>query len=158
AQAGQNFYLGNNPWAKTGEYDPPPFLRSNPKYEEGDFASEARRITGRMMTPAECSRFWFQEGLDWIRLHPADWVNRTVLKLRGFFSAYEAPDNIDFYVYREWAPVLRMPLPGFGTVAPLALLGVFLAWQRPGWPRSLVVILVVYVAGVVLFFVLARYR
>ncbi len=158
AQAGQNFYLGNNPEAKTGGFDPPPFLRSNPKHEEGDFAAEARRRTGVEMTPGERSSFWFRQGMAWVRQNPGAWAARTLLKLRRFFSAYEIPDNIDFYVYRRWAPVLRLPLPGFGAVAPLALAGAFVAWKRSGWPRSLVVMLGVYVASVVLFFVLSRYR
>ena len=157
-QAGQNFYLGNNPANVEGECDPPPFLRTNPKYEEADFAREALRRTGLAMTPAERSRFWFGEGLAWIRAHPADWLRLTWRKLRNFWGAYEIPDNIDLYVYREWAPLLRLPLPGFGTVAPLALLGVALGLRRGGWPRALLVFLGVYAAAVVLFFVLSRYR
>ncbi len=158
AQAGQNFFLGNNPSNTQGECDPPPFLRTNPKYEEADFTAEAQRRTGREMTPREISRFWFRQGVGWIREHPADWLRLTWRKLRNYWGAYEIPDNIDLYVYREWAPVLRWPLPGFGVVAPLALLGVVFAFKRPGWPRALLVFLSVYTAAVVLFFVLSRYR
>jgi 4-amino-4-deoxy-L-arabinose transferase-like glycosyltransferase len=94
AQAGQNFYLGNHPWNTRGECDPPPFLRTNPKY---------------------------REGVAWIRGNPGRWLHLTWLKLRNFWGAYEIPDNIDLYVYREHAPVLRAPLADFGLVAPLAL-------------------------------------
>lgn len=158
AQAGQNFYLGNNPANTQGECDPLPFLRMNPKHEENDFAAEARRRTGRELSVVERSRFWFREGLGWIREHPHDWLRLTWRKARNFWGAYEIPDNIDLYVYREWAPVLRLPLPGFGTVAPLALLGILLGWRRPGWPRGLLVFLAVYTLAVTLFFVLSRYR
>jgi tetratricopeptide (TPR) repeat protein len=158
AQAGQNFYLGNNPWSISGEYDAPPFLRTNPEHEEDDFAAEARRRSGREMTPAERSSFWLAEGVGWIRQNPGEWAGQTARKLRSYFGAYEVPDNIDFYTYRRTAPILRLPLPGFGTVVPLALVGAWLAWPLGGWPRSLVVVLAIYVASVVLFFVLARYR
>ncbi|HET9299852.1 MAG TPA: tetratricopeptide repeat protein [Candidatus Polarisedimenticolaceae bacterium] len=158
AQAGQNFYLGNHPWTPRGEYEPPPFLRTNPKYEEADFTAEAKRRTGVDMTPTERSRFWFREGMAWIRAHPTRWVHFTFLKLRYFWGAYEIPDNIDLYVYREYAPVLRAPLADFGLVAPLALLGAALGFRRPGWVRALLVFVGVYMTAVVLFFVLSRYR
>ncbi len=158
AQAGQNFYLGNNPWNTRGECDPPPFLRTNPKHEESDFAKEAERRAGRTMGPAEISRFWFREGMAWIRENPGSWVALTWRKLRNFWGAYEIPDNIDLYVYRESAPILRLPLLGFGIVAPLALVGAVFGWKRRGLPRALLVFLVVYTAAVILFFVLSRYR
>jgi predicted negative regulator of RcsB-dependent stress response len=94
----------------------------------------------------------------WIRANPDRWRRLTFLKLRNFWGAYEIPDNIDLYVYREHAPVLRAPLADFGLVAPLALLGAALAWRRPGWVRALLVFLTVYMTAVVLFFVLSRYR
>jgi tetratricopeptide (TPR) repeat protein len=158
AQAGQNFFIGNNPANTQGECDPLPFLRMNPKYEEHDFAAEARRRTGRELSAVERSRFWFSAGLRWIREHPGDWLRLTWRKTRNFWGAYEIPDNIDLYVYREWAPVLRWPLPGFGVVAPLALVGILYGWRRPGWPRGLLVLLAVYTLAVTLFFVLSRYR
>jgi len=158
AQAGQNFYLGNHPWNPRGDYEPPPFLRTNPKYEEADFTAEARRRTGRDMTARERSRFWFGEGMAWIRAHPSQWLHRTAHKIRYFWGAYEIPDNIDLYVYRTYAPVLQVPLADFGLVAPLALLGAALSWRRPGWVRALLVFVAVYMTAVVLFFVLSRYR
>ncbi len=158
AQAGQNFYLGNHPWNLRGECDPPPFLRTNPKYEEADFTAEAKRRSGREMTATERSRFWFREGVAWIRSNPDRWLHLTWLKLRNFWGAYEIPDNIDLYVYREYAPVLRAPLADYGMVAPLALLGAAFSWRRPGWVRALLVFMGVYMTAVVLFFVLSRYR
>ena len=133
-------------------------LRTNPKYEEADFTAEARRRSGREMTARERSRFWFHEGLRWIRQNPDRWLHLTWLKFRNFWGAYEIPDNIDLYVYREWAPVLRLPLADYGMVAPLALLGAAFAWRRPGWVRALLVFLGVYMTAVVAFFVLSRYR
>lgn len=158
AQAGQNFYLGNHPWNLRGECDPPPFLRTNPKYEEADFTAEAKRRSGLEMTATERSRFWFHEGLAWIGGNPDRWARLAWLKFRNFWGAYEIPDNIDLYVYREYAPVLEIPLADWGMMAPLALLGAVFAWRRPGFVRALFVFLLVYMAAVVAFFVLSRYR
>lgn len=158
AQGGQNFYIGNNPLNRNGEYEPLPFVAANPKHEEEDFAREAERRAGRPLRPTEVSRFWFRQALEWIGSHPGDWLRLTGKKLRVYWGAYEVPDNLDYYLYRESAPILRWPLPGFGVVAPLGLLGAFLLARRPGWPRAVLCVLVVYSTSVVLFFVFARYR
>jgi 4-amino-4-deoxy-L-arabinose transferase-like glycosyltransferase len=158
SNAGQNFYIGNNALNETGRYTRLPFVDPNPKYEERDFAREARRRTGREMTVAETSRFWFGEARSWIADNPGAWLRLVWLKLRVYWSAFEIPDNLDYAMVRETAPVLRLPIPGFGLVAPLGLLGALLCWRRSGWPRALLIFLVVYSASVVLFFVFSRFR
>jgi Tfp pilus assembly protein PilF len=79
-------------------------------------------------------------------------------KLRIFWGAYETPASLDFYLYRRHAPILRLPLPGFGLLGPFALLGCVLAWPRRGWPRLIVVISVATSLLVTMFFVLTRFR
>ena len=158
AQAGPNFYLGNNPTNTTGRYEPLPFVGANPKYERRGFTAEAERRTGRPMTAAEVSRFWFAESWRWIRAYPGDWLMLTWWKLRAYWGAYEVPDNLDYYLYRTSAPVLRLPLPGFGLVAPLGLLGLWTVRRHSGWPRLLSLFVLVYSGSVILFFVFSRYR
>ena len=46
SQAGQNFYIGNNPRA-SGFFEHPDRIRLNPRFEEEDFRQEALRLTGR---------------------------------------------------------------------------------------------------------------
>jgi 4-amino-4-deoxy-L-arabinose transferase-like glycosyltransferase len=158
SNAGQNFYIGNNPLNHTGEYEKLPFIDPNPKHEERGFAVEAERRTGEEMSAKEVSRFWFSEARSWMFAEPGAWARLTWLKLRNYWGAYEIPDNLDYYLYRSWAPVLRLPLPGFGLVAPLGLLGAVLAWRLRGWPRLLVLFVAVYSFSVVLFFVFSRFR
>ena len=166
SNAGQNFYIGNNPTNATGQYAKLPFVDANPQHEERGFAREATARARRdgalaadaTMPPGEVSRYWFRESLAWIGADPTAWIGLMWRKVRVYWGAYEVPDNLDYYLYRESAPVLRLPLPGFGLVAPLGLLGGFLLWRRPGWPRALLLFLVVYVASVVLFFVFSRFR
>ena len=158
ANAGQNFFIGNNPLNETGEYQRLPFVNPNPKYEQRDFAREASRRAGRSLDAREVSRYWFSEAGGWIADQPGSWLRLLWLKLRVYWGAHEVPDNLDYDLYRERAPVLRLPLPGFGLLAPLGLLGAVLAWRKRGWPRLLVLLVVVYSASVVLFFVFSRFR
>jgi len=158
SNAGQNFYLGNNALNDTGQYARLPFVDPNPLHEERDFASEAMRRTGTDLSPGQRSRYWFGEGLDWIGSDPGGWLRLTIKKGRIYWGAYEIPDNLDYYLYRETAPVLRLPVPGFGLVAPLALLGAAFCFRRQGWPRLLLLFVVVYSLSVILFFVFSRFR
>jgi 4-amino-4-deoxy-L-arabinose transferase-like glycosyltransferase len=158
ANAGQNFYIGNNALNETGEYQRLPFVDPNPKYEQRDFAQEATRRLGRPLGAREVSSYWFSEARGWITDQPGSWLHLLWLKARAYWGAYEIPDNLDYYLYRERAPVLRLALPGFGLLAPLGLLGAALAWRKRGWPRLLVLLVVVYSATVILFFVFSRFR
>jgi len=158
ANAGQNFYIGNNPANTTGEYTKLPFVDANPKHEERGFAREAARRTGRELTPAATSRFWFAQGLAYVTAEPADWLALLWKKNRVFWGAFEVPDNFDYYFYRETASILRLPLPGFGLIAPLGLLGLLLAWRRGTWLRLLACYVLLYAVTVVAFFVFSRFR
>ncbi len=158
ANGGSNFYIGNNPSNHTGEYQQLPFVNANPKYEQRDFAAEAERRAGRALTDREASAFWFGESWKWIRAQPLDWLRLCGRKVRAFWGAFEIPDSLDYYLYRETAPVLRLPLPGFGLLAPLGLLGAAWAWRRRGWPRLLVIFAAGYALSTILFFVFSRFR
>jgi len=158
SQGGQNFFLGNNAENRSGEYEALPFVGANPKHEERGFAAEAERRSGRPLGARETSRFWFAAAFAWIREHPGDWLWLLGKKARVFFSAYEVPDNLDYYAYQAGAPILRLPLPGFGFLAPLALAGAALWVRRNAWPRAVLAVALVYSASVILFYVFARYR
>ncbi len=159
ANAGANFYIGNNPTNETGEYQQLPFIRANPKYEQIDFANEARRRAEREeMTDREISRFWFGESAAWMRENPGDSLVLMLKKVRRFWGAYEIPDSLDYLLYAEYAPLLRVPLPGFGLLAPLCLTGFVLAARRRGWPRLLLVWTMLYSVTVIVFFVFSRFR
>lgn len=158
ANAGANFYIGNNASNATGEYQQLPFIRANPKYEQQDFAREAQRRGGQVLSDRELSAFWFGESWRWVREEPRAWLRLLWSKLRAFWGAYEIPDSLDYHLYREFAPVLRLPVPGFGLLAPLALLGAALALRRPGWPRLLLLLVGAYCLSIVAFFVFSRFR
>jgi tetratricopeptide (TPR) repeat protein len=157
SQAGQNFYIGNNPRA-SGFFENPPRIRLNPEYEEEDFKYEALRITNRhFMKPSEISEFWFKEGLRFIQSHPERAFNLLAKKAAMFWNRFEIPDNYNYYYYRKEAPVLSLLFFGFGFIAPLGLLGLFLARRKPGtWLFFLFIL--GYMASIVPFHMASRYR
>ena len=161
SNAGMNFYVGNHAANSTGRYRPPPFAHANPLHEELDFEAEPLRRTGqteRTMRPSELSRFWFREAAKEIRDDPGHFFRHTWRKTRLFFNHFEVPDNQSYYYFREHvAPMLRLPLPTWGLLLPLGLLGMALSASNRR-ALFLSVCFAGYALSVILFFNLSRYR
>jgi 4-amino-4-deoxy-L-arabinose transferase-like glycosyltransferase len=157
SQAGQNFYTGIWPGNDHGGYLVPDFVRRSPRYEEIDFAEEARRRLGEP-TAAGVSRYWLGEGLRIAAADPGRTARLFVTKLGLLFHDFEIPDDEDLRFFRRFAPVLRLPLVGFGLIAVLGVAGAALAVRRRTMPPELGLFLVVYPVSVALFFVFSRYR
>lgn len=75
-----------------------------------------------------------------------------------FWWGYEAPQNVNYYFFREFSQVLKLPLLPFWLVAPLGLLGLALSISR--WRRfvHLYAFVVSYYLSIVIFFIIARFR
>src|SRR5207244_8891696 len=130
----------------------------NPHFEEADFRAEAERRTAHAMTPGAVSRFWFAEAFDHVRAHPGFAARAMVHKIALFWNDFEISDNQDQYLLERTSWVLRLPLLGFGGVAPLALLGVIAAVRTRRAVRLLGGFVILYCASVVAFFIFSRYR
>ena len=157
---GEVFYTGNNELA-SGKYSPPAFVRPDPFFEHEDFRSEAARRLG--VPPGSVSRkasdaFWWKEGLRFITGNPGAYVVLLWDKLATYFTDYERPDNYAYDNFAAFLPVLRLPLPRFGWVAPFALLGMALVARR--WLELLPLYLTMgaYLLSALLFFTQSRYR
>jgi len=158
SQAGQNFYIGNNPENRTGKYHPPIYIRPNPRYEQVDFRTRAETVAGRKLKPSEASAYWFGEAFRFIRQNPGDWLKLMWTKTRLFWNWYEVPDNQSFYFFSRYSRLLRLPLPGFRLVAALALAGMVLC--APHWRKYLMLYLVIvlYSGTVIAYYLFGRYR
>lgn len=157
---GMNLYTGNHRDNFSGGYVGAPFTRPNPAYEEADFRSEAKRRTGRNMTPGQLSSYWAFQTLQVIADDPWHWLGLVWKKVTLLGRAVEVPDNysFDYDSRRSW--ILRLPFPGFALIFPFALAGIVATWQekkRHGL-RLLALFTVVYLASVVPFFVTSRFR
>ncbi|MFC2173427.1 tetratricopeptide repeat protein [Acidobacteriota bacterium] len=160
SQAGQNFYIGNNEHNPTGMYVAAGFFRPHPDHEEADFRREAERRTGTELSPSQCSKYWFKAGSDFIRSDPGRFFKTTLRKVWLVWSYYELPDNHSFAFDKRFSRVLRAPLPAFGIIAPLGILGIVFAAckRRDSGSAVLMGFIVLYSLSVILFYVFSRYR
>ena len=160
SNAGINFYIGNN-----AEYEKTVRIQPGPEWR----ALVARPWNEAGLTrPAQKSRFFFSQGLEFIRQHPGDYVHLLLHKLYLFWHGYEIGRNQDLYYARHFSSLLSLLLwqswiafP-FGLLAPLALVGIGLGWKGGIWrqpgPSLLLLFLLSYALSVILFFVSSRYR
>lgn len=158
---GSNFYSGNHPDANGTYFVPSRFPRlatDDAPEQAAIYHQYAESALGRPLRPSEASAYWVGEGLAYIRENPAAWLRLEVRKLALFFNGTEIWNNRSIEVSRPFSWVLRIPLLGFGAIAPLALLG--LATTAREWRRlfPLHAMIAVYLATALLFFVLSRYR
>lgn len=158
SNAGHNFFIGNNEFNTTGSYCQFDNVRSHPEYEGEDFRKIAEESLGRPLKPSEVSSYFFRRGLEFIRTHPGSYLVLQGKKLLLYLNRREVPDNQHMEMFRRFSLILRLPLPGFGLIAPLGLAGLVLLWRRhPGY-RLLAIYTVAYSMSVIAFYVLGRYR
>ncbi len=152
---GVNFYIGNNA-------DYPRTLQIRPGQAWLDLM--ARPAQAGYAAGAQSSRYFMREAWQYIQSHPLDWTWLLAGKAADFWNGVEVGRNQNLYYLRHYSQLLTVLLwiagiafP-FGLVAPLALAGLLLARAMPGPPRLLAGAVLIYAAGVVLFFVSDRYR
>jgi len=158
SQAGQNFYIGNNPGNTTGVYVAPPGVRPDPRFEEMDFRAEAEKQAGRKLKPSEVSDFWSDAAWKHIAADPTFAQMMFLRKFMLFWNDYEVPDNLNMYMMERWSWVLRLPLLGIGLITALALLGGIVSFGEKTEVRVLAGFVAIYCVTVVAFFIFSRYR
>ena len=151
--AGVNFYLGNNP-------DYPATVHIRPGQAWLDLVGRAR--AAGFADGAQNSAFFFAQSLDYMRSQPLDYARVLAAKFTALWDGGEIVRNQNIYYFRNysdllyialWKNVLAFP---FGLVGPLAIVGFCRCRGRP--QRLLAGLVLSYAAGIVLFFVTARYR
>jgi 4-amino-4-deoxy-L-arabinose transferase-like glycosyltransferase len=157
-QAGPNFYVGNHQGAP-GYYVPLVRGHETPFHERADATRLAEQTAGRELTAREVSHFWMSKATREIRNGPADWLRLIGRKFMLLLNRYEVGDVESLYVYRESSIVLSaLRFLHWGTILPLALLGVWLT--RSEWRVFWVLHAMVasMAVSLIAFYVMARYR
>ncbi|MCI0329746.1 MAG: tetratricopeptide repeat protein [candidate division Zixibacteria bacterium] len=155
SQGGINFYIGNNPEANGFTSMMPGRPATN--WELADIRSLAKEETGRELSSAELSDFWYKKGLEFWKSRPADAFKLLARKTYLFFTRFEIANNPGTIPEMGYAPLLRFLPVGFWFIGPLGLLGaVFSFVNRKA--RLLSVFVLIYSASVIPFFVNARFR
>lgn len=158
-QMGPNFYMGNRAGADGRSQALVPG-RETYEYERIDATRLAEEAMGRRLTPDEVSRYWFDRAMDDIRADPTAWLGLMWRKWWLVWNRYENPDTESYYVYRDRSVLLRAlgSLFHFGTIVPLASIGVALTWQRRRELALLYAMGLAIAAAVAVFYVFGRYR
>lgn len=160
SNAGVNLYIGNNPDAPGVFYLPERSGLSNEDLQ-GTAEQVAERALGRDLRPSQVSGYWAARASEFMVHHPLETIGLVINKFLMFWNAYEVPNNLDYYFVREHvAPVLKFAFMGFWLLAPIAIVGCFIRWQRgmQDGERLLMVFLVTYMVSVLPFFITGRYR
>lgn len=159
SQFGPNFYIGNNPQAD-GTYASLRFGRGAPEFERLDATELAEHAAGKTLTPAEVSGFWTSRALAFIGDQPAAWLKLMARKAALLVNATEMLDTEAQESHAEWSWPLRLlgVVGHFGALAPLACIGLIIAWRSRERLAVVYLMLVAYGASVLLFYVFARYR
>lgn len=160
ANAGLNFYIGNNP-----DYERTVNIRPG---QEWALLVETPELEAGIERPAAKSAYFFAKSWRFIAGDPLGYLRLLLYKVCLFWRGDEIPRNLDPYYAREDSLVLRLLMwhrglafP-FGLVAPLALLGAISFWRSPAGQtpegRLFLLFPLVYMLSVALFLVAARYR
>ena len=157
SQAGSNFYIGNNLKAN-GSYVPLISGHETPEFEGPDAKMIAEKELGRELKPSEVSRYWFTKSFDYIKNNKFHYSVLMWKKIKLMFNYYEVPDSEDFYFYRQYSSILRLPLIPFGIICPLAFLGMLLLIKDYKKYSLLYVLVIANFVSIIIFYIFSRYR
>ncbi len=159
SQFGANFYIGNNP-AADGTYGSIRNLIGESQLEGPDAKRLAERALVRELTAGEVSAYWLRRALAFIEAQPIQWLRLVGLKWLLVWHGREVEDSDDFYIYQGWSWLLTWFawFSHFGTLAPLAAVGVLCTirqWRQLWLLYGMIASLALSVAA---FYVFGRYR
>ena len=157
SHAGFNFYVGNNERAE-GVFAPPKGTGTNVDAQIEDSKAVAEQAMGRELKPSEVSKYWSDKAWDFIHKHPAKFFELCARKLALFFDSREISDIEDYQFSALFNPFLKIPWPNFSLLSPLFFLGLTLGYQKLQYRSILLIWIAGYLAGMMVFFVNARYR
>lgn len=154
-QGGVNFYIGNNPQADGLTATLPPAGQS---WTLDDAAYLAQKDTGKKLSYAEQSSYWYEKGISYIRSSPKAFASLLIKKIYYTFSGHEISNNrpLDEAVFQN--PLLRLLPVRISLIIPLAALPLFLGPHRKKGLVTLYGVILVYGAVVSAYFVNSRFR
>lgn len=157
---GINFFIGNNPdWQQT--------VAGRPGYPWEKIVTLPYQIYGvDKVNEIGSSSLFFQEAVNFISSHPAEYIKNQLIKLYQVAYGYEIMRNTDLYFFKQFSSVLDSMIFSskwlhfpFGLLFPFASIGFIFSFPQLGKENKyLIGYLISVCAGLFLFFVTARYR
>ncbi len=159
SHGGFNFLVGNGPQAN-GTFAAVMDLEPSITGQWLGAVDVVRREVGHEPTAAEVSGFFYRQAWQWIRQHPADEVELLGRKLwYGLGAAFLTLNHSFPFFVKDVGGPLAWLVVGPWLIVPVGLVGLVVARPRAAagyWLWASYIPLAV--AGVVIFFVAARYR
>jgi 4-amino-4-deoxy-L-arabinose transferase-like glycosyltransferase len=154
---GVNFFIGNNR-RSDGIWSAIPGARKGRRQTFEDSHRIAAWQSGRKLSYSEASAYWYARSFRWIRSSPVHWARLMVRKCRLFWSPVELNNNQAILQAARRSGVSKIFLLGFPAVVCLGMGG--LVFIRDRWRLWLLPLtfLMVYMATVIAFFCIARFR
>tara|TARA_R110002111_G_scaffold227346_1_gene288800 strand:- start:10546 stop:12648 length:2103 start_codon:yes stop_codon:yes gene_type:complete len=154
---GEVFYMAQGPDAN-GYYSPPLFIRTHPMFEHEDFRTEARQRTRQPnLSAAECSRYWFWQGIKSIASDPLRALQLTITKFQILLNDYEVPDSAYYLTTREFIKPLAF-LPTFGLFSGLGCLGLIVSFKQGRRLLLPIGLLLAHIISILLIYNFGRFR
>ncbi|MBN1825247.1 MAG: glycosyltransferase family 39 protein [Candidatus Eisenbacteria bacterium] len=156
-QGGINFYIGNNP-GSDGMTAIAPGADGTWWGGYRDMIRFAEESEGKPLSRRGVSAYWTGRAFAFFRDDPGGAARLFARKAFLLVNDFEVSNNQGIYFFRRFSRILAVLMHlGWGILFPLAAAGaVFIRWDRR---RALpALFFLVYGAGIVLFFVTARYR
>ncbi len=152
-------YTGNNPDLPEGYGKDPRLRGSINEFDIGGFRKMASAMNGRKLKSSEVSSFFFERGVRFIIQEPGKFFQRLLIKTRSFWSKYEVSGDWDQEFLADRVNFLKAPfLIQNSLLLALAFGGLLFYGLKTTGGKMLGVIIATYLAMVVPFVVLTRYR
>ncbi len=157
SNGGINFYIGNHQGA-SGMFNVPP---DSGLWDHKLYVSSkevAQQATGRELTPAQVSKFWFNKGKQFIVNHPVEFLRLTGKKILLMINRFEVANHHSFYFFRKWSDIIAYNPLRLSIFVAFAVIGLFMSLRD--WRKYLILYIYLGVTFwvIVFFFVTARYR
>lgn len=164
-QGPYNLYAGNHSHAN-GKYliqrvsfaDLPAGM--NPARMESEYLYRQAVGAGAEIDIDAMNAYWRKALLEEIREQPGRWLGLMGRKVMYLFNDWEQYNNLSYEYQKDRFGVLRYNPLGWGVLLLGGFVGLLVGWSRLDRARGLVVALLIlsYAAGLLLFFVSARFR
>jgi len=141
AQGPHSFWIGNRPGADGSNY-----LKSLSEERYWDTKSQGSMKKALVLLAKE------------IKKQPKLYRRLFLRKWKMFWNAYEIPSNFNYYLFRDYPSVLRLPLFSSVLILPFCFVGMILALFRKKIPILLYCFIFGYALSVIFFIIQSRYR
>ena len=121
---------------------------------------DAEKALGRSLRPSEVSRYWSQQTRNYIAEHPERFLKLLGRKAIGWWTRVEVRNNKTVEYALQFAPPLLAlhKLLNFALIGTLSLVGMFWSAKTKPLTRPILVLVLIYAASFLPFFVCDRYR